>query len=181
MKELWKPITGFEGLYSVSNLGKVRSERRIVNSHEKGMPYSRAVGGLVLKPALDNYGYPILTLCKDGKKYTKTVHRLVAIEFVQNPDGENNVNHKDENKTNNKASNLEWCSVKYNNIYGNGMIKRAKTRGIPIVAKNRQTGEELEFYSQGQAARELKLNQANINSCLKGTYKYTGNYTFKYL
>lgn len=100
--EEWRDIKGYEGLYQVSNLGKVRNKK-----------------GKVLKQYRNNKGYPCVHMYKNNKYKTKNVHRLVAISFIENPNNLPQVNHKDEDKTNNVVTNLEWCTNKYNCNYGN--------------------------------------------------------------
>ena len=99
MKEIWKDIKGYEGLYQVSNFGRVKSSTKILANR------------------LSKRGYYIVTLYKNAKGVTKTVHRLVAQAFIPNPDNLPQVNHKDENKLNNRVDNLEWCTAKYNINY----------------------------------------------------------------
>ena len=98
--EIFKEIKGFED-YEVSNYGNVRSLKR----------------NIVLRPSFAN-GYLHVGLYKDGKKFVKYIHRLVAIAFIPNPNNLQEVNHKDENPQNNKAENLEWCTHEYNLNYG---------------------------------------------------------------
>ena len=107
--EVWKDIVGNEGLYQVSNFGRVRS----VDHHDS---LGRLQIGRVLKPQLDgrkNYFHVTLA----NRKIVQ-VHTLVAQAFIPNPNNLPQVNHKDENKQNNRADNLEWCTAKYNNSYG---------------------------------------------------------------
>lgn len=109
--EIWKPIKDYEGLYQVSNLGRVKSLERIDSLGHKRKEK-------IFKPRKDKYGYLRVSLWKDGKGKMVSIHRLVAIHFIPNPDNLPEVNHKDENKENNTLSNLEWCDRKYNNNYG---------------------------------------------------------------
>lgn len=104
--EIWKSIDGFEGLYEVSNLGRIKSIR--FKKHK------------IMKPQLNNCGYAIAHLRKHNKLYQLLVHRLVAFAFVKNTNPEKfiEINHLDECKTNNAAANLEWCSHEYNINYG---------------------------------------------------------------
>ena len=111
MQEIWKTIEEFPN-YEVSNLGNVRS---IVHKDKWG----RTKGGQTLKPQFDGRRcYLHVGLFKNGKVTIRNVHRLVAITFIDNPHGYSEVNHIDEDKTNNSVSNLEWCTHKYNNNYG---------------------------------------------------------------
>lgn len=128
--EVWKDIKGFEGLYQVSNLGNI-----------KHLPYSQPYIGrwgnlvirkkkeLMLKPApmKRSNGYLGVTLYKNGKRCTRSVHRLVAEAFVPNPNNLPQVNHKDENKLNNESVNLEWCTSQYNINYGTANHRRSRT------------------------------------------------------
>ena len=108
MKETWKPIKNYEGLYEVSNKGQVRS-----------LNYKRTGEIKILKLRVDKYGYLQVHLSKNGKHYAKSIHRLVAQTFIPNPNNYSQVNHKDEKRDNNNVENLEWCNCKYNNNYGN--------------------------------------------------------------
>lgn len=108
MKEIWKPISGYENLYKISNLGNVISLRnnRFLKHH-------------MIK------GYLFVQLSKDGKSRNYLVHRLVAGAFIDNPNNLPEINHKDENPLNNVVFNLEWCTHKYNMNYNN-LGKRIK-------------------------------------------------------
>ena len=103
MEEIFKDVKGYEGYYEVSNLGRVRS-----TSYK---------GTRILKPSLKSR-YKIVVFCINQIKVHKLVHRLVAEAFIPNPDNLPQVNHKDEDKTNNCVENLEWCDVKYNSNFG---------------------------------------------------------------
>lgn len=111
--EIWKPVIGYEELYSVSSLGRVRSEMRIIEF----MPgRHRTVPERILSPVSMN-GYPQISLHRDGRRKTVRIHRLVAEAFVPNPNNHTIVNHKDGIKDNNTPSNLEWCTVLENNVH----------------------------------------------------------------
>lgn len=116
MKEIWKPIPidGYEDIYEVSNLGRVRSIDRYVNCNN-GVRFCK---GHILKPAINNWGYQHITLCKQQKLHTFRLCRIVAKAFVPNPDNLPCINHKDECKTNDVYTNLEWVSYETNNNYG---------------------------------------------------------------
>ena len=128
IEEIWRPIEGYEGLYEVSNLGRVRSLDRF---------FYRLHKGKVLSPTKDRYGYLTVTLNYNGKSKTIKIHRLVAQAFLPNPDNLPQVNHKDEVKSNNCVDNLEWCSAKYNVNFGtrqeryrNTMLEKGHWSGL---------------------------------------------------
>ena len=109
MKEIWKPITGREGLYSVSNLGRVKSHKRIVNS---GLG-KREVKESIRKTSKSSMGYHRLSVCSK----VQYIHRLVANEFCEHTQGCNIVHHKDHDRSNNRADNLEWVNSSFNNTH----------------------------------------------------------------
>lgn len=153
MNEIWKPISGFENLYEVSNLGRVRT-----------------LNGKVRKQQLDKDGYPRLTLTKCGRTYTHTVHRLVANAFCnnENPSEFNQVNHKDENKTNNRAENLEWCNNDYNHAYGTCGKRAGEKTSIPVTATVIETGAIEQYRSIAEAAKYLGVRNCHISSAING-------------
>lgn len=113
MTEIWKDIVGYEGLYQVSNLGNVK---RLKGYKGRGKGY--IVEEHLIQPSINSRGYQNVVLCKNGKTKTFSMHRLVAIAFLDNSNNLQQVNHKDEDKTNNCVYNLEWCDATYNNNYG---------------------------------------------------------------
>ena len=162
--EIWKDIEGFEGLYQVSSLGKVKSLNFNHTKKEK-----------ILKHGSSKEGYLRVNLCKEGKVTTHTVHRLVAQAFIPNPDNKSQVNHKDEDKTNNKVENLEWVTNKENINYGTRIERCSK----PIYGINVKTNEKIEFSSTREAGRS-GFNQGNIVNCLKGRRKSHKGYKWFY-
>ena len=117
--EEWRPVVGYEGLYEVSNTGRVRS----LDRYTKYRCSYRLHKGKVLSPAIKDNGYLIVRL----QKRMFYVHRLVAEAFIENPDNLPEVNHLDEDKTNNRVDNLEWCDHKYNMNYGTRNIRSKDT------------------------------------------------------
>ena len=111
MMEEWRAVPGYEGLYEVSNKGNVRNVRR----------------NTLLRLSKDCYGYIQVSLYKNGRRTGLRVHRLVTEAFLPNPDNLPEVNHKDEDKTNNRVENLEWCDHKYNMNYGTRNIRAKET------------------------------------------------------
>ena len=122
-KEIWKPIANYEGIYEVSNKGHIKSVSRYVKSNYGNMRFQKEK---IRKLTINNKGYLIVRLCKNGKYETYLVHRLVANTFIPNPYGYNEVNHKDEDKTHNSVDNLEWCSHNYNIQYS--LVSKRKRR-----------------------------------------------------
>ena len=142
--EIWKDIVGYEGCYQVSNLGRVKSLFYNIKGIEK-----------ILKPVKCTNGYLSIHLHKAGKRKCYLSHRLVAEAFIPNPDSLPQVNHKDENITNNIADNLEWCSPKYNANFGsrNKRVAEKLSKKICCIETNRI------FNSITQAAKELGLKK----------------------
>lgn len=165
MEEIWKDIEGYEGLYQVSNLGRVKS-----------LNYHRTRKEQLLKPTKSNRGYFKVYLNKNGKMKTFNVHRLVAQAFIENPNNYPCVNHKDENKINNIVDNLEYCTVAYNNVYGTRVDRVNESRSKPIYCLE----TDKIYKSIKECAKELNLHYSAIIYVLKGKYKHTGGYTFRY-
>lgn len=122
--EIWKDIKEFEGYYQISNLGRLRSVDRVITT--KAGWTQKNYGKIIKSDCLQNSGYIKVDLHKNGKAYPRLLHRLVAEAFCDNSNNYNCVNHKDQNKLNNKADNLEWCTVMYNNHYGDCMQRGAE-------------------------------------------------------
>ena len=121
MEEIWKDIEGFEGYYQVSNLGQVKSlDREVIYSDGKVHHHK----GRLIKPSTNQKGYLQIHLQRQDDKLDITVHRLVALHFVDGYAEGLQVNHKDENKLNNRADNLEWCSPTYNVNYGTNLQRK---------------------------------------------------------
>lgn len=176
--ESWTGVKGYEDIYQVSNCGNVRSLDRIslTGLHLKGKYVSQL--------QMPN-GYVRVNLRgKDGQVKQHYVHRLVADAFIPNPESLPQINHKDENKKNNQACNLEWCTSKYNNNYGSHRSKHILSISTqkPVIMLSK-TGDYIEeFISIGEAARFLHANASHIVDCCKGKPKYKSvkGYIFKY-
>ena len=151
MQEIWKPITGFSGLYEVSSLGNVRSNDREVGHRWGGKATKR---GKVLKPRKDKDGYLSVTLCAGGICIQTKVHRLVAEHFLP-PSDLDEINHKDFNKANNAAENLEWVTRKANQVHArdggrfsaSSNPKRAKKLNLETARQIRASREEGATYA----------------------------------
>jgi hypothetical protein len=115
MKEIWKPIAGYENLYEVSSAGRVRRLETIVSEKSRyGKTRMVKHKARILKPCKTARGYLLVVLCGQGGQKSHMVHRLVASAFCQKPNGRDVVNHIDNIHTNNRAENLEWCTQKEN-------------------------------------------------------------------
>lgn len=123
-EEIWRPIEGYEGLYEVSNTGRVRSVDRYIKTCYEAYKLQK---GKILNPGKNTNGYLQVVLHCNGKCKTINVHKLVAQAFLPNPDNLPMINHKDEDKTNNNVTNLERCDAKYNINYGTRNIRRRDT------------------------------------------------------
>lgn len=182
MKEIWKDIKGFEGLYQISNLGKVKSLSKYKKHSYNSIAFLKEK---ILKP-LDINGYQRVILRKDNKSFNKFIHQLVAEMFIDNPKNYKEVNHKDENKTNNRVDNLEWCSHKYNINYGTGNQRRSKTeigtkKGTKKIYQFDLKNNLLKIWdSQLQIKKELGIPQSNISNCCNGKRKSTYGYKWRY-
>lgn len=128
-EEQWKPVKGYEGIYEVSSLGRVRSlEHKARHKSRSGNEFMVMYKGRIRKPFTNDMGRQSLILKKDGKPHQHRVHRLVAEAFIPNPDNLPEVNHKDENPSNNRVDNLEWCTRDYNLRYGTAIMRIRNTQ-----------------------------------------------------
>ena len=170
MTEVWKPIPSYEGLYEVSNFGNVRSLDRLRTR--------KVLKGRILKQNFCNSGYLHVNLSKRGNHKTIMVHRIVAKVFVDNDDEKKKiaVNHIDGNKTNNNASNLEWCTYSDNqkHAYKNGLNSWNKTKGKKpkgVIQLDKDTSKEIARYeSIGEALRAINAPPSHtslVNCCNK--------------
>lgn len=186
MEEVWKDIEGFEGLYQVSNKSRVRSLDWYQTRYSRnGKEYLALHKGRILKTRLNPKGYPYVNLYKDGVMTSKTLHRLVAVAFIPNPDNLPCINHKDENPANPSISNLEWCTLSYNVNYGTAIerqIEAFKRNGgnckkVLCV----ETGEI--FRSGREAADFAGVTPQAVCMALnhRNRCKKAGGYTWRYV
>ena len=174
--EIYMPIKGYEN-YEVSNLGNIKNVKN----------------NKLLKPFDRGHGYLGVRLYKNGKCKNFSVHRLVISTFKANPDNKSQVNHKDEDKTNNNLNNLEWCTGEYNANYGTHIERVEKTKKengfyerlsninkerLSIKVINISTG--IVYDSAHDAARQLNLNNSCITRCCKNKAKSHGGFKWSY-
>lgn len=169
MNEIWKDIQGYEGLYQVSNLGRVRSLDRKVQHPKGGKRFSK---GQIIKPGATPKGYLFVQLSSGSEICTKRVNRLVAEAFIPNPKNLPVVNHKDKDRANNSVANLEWCTVEYNNRYSCTKAVLQFDRNGKFIAA---------WDAVSDASRATGINAGNIVQCCKGNkYKTVGNFIWRY-
>ena len=164
--EEWTHINGYDNLYIISNMGRVKSFKR--------------GDWKTLKPRKDTGGYLQVCLSKNGKLTTYRIHRLVALHFIPNPENKPEVNHIDENKENNAIWNLEWMTHKENINHGTRNARTSKK----VSCYDIETGDFIkEFDSLTQACHEFKKpsnHGCNIISCCKGKQKTAYGYRWSY-
>lgn len=179
--EEWKDIKGYEGLYQVSNLGRVKSLSRLKKNFNINTKMIEIITlpEKIRKPQLTKYGYYRIGLTKDCKQIYHSVHRLVAETFLDNPDNLSQVNHKDENKLNNRADNLEWCTAKYNANYGarNRKVAEKQYKQIKCIETKRV------YKSLTEASDVTGISMGNISSVCNHRigYKTAGGYHWEYI
>ena len=174
-KEKWKDISGYEGYYQVSNRGRIRSLDRLV--HYRDGRKANYEGKLVAINPRPN-GYLKANLYKNHTMKNVSVHRLVAEAFIPNPEGRPEINHKDEVKTNNDVSNLEWCTSSYNSNYGTAKKRWAKKNSVPVKGTHIETGDIIYLKSMAEGEKYGFSQQAISDVCL-GKYATHRGYKFE--
>ena len=176
-KEIWKDIQGYEGLYQISNLGRIKSlERMIITSNN----ITKKISEKILKPCLRKNGYYSIVLQKNNKSKYYTIHRLVAKEFIPNPNNLPQVNHKDENKTNNNVNNLEWCTSKYNINYGSHNERQSLSRSKTVYQYSLDKKLLNVWKNTHDVNYKLGYHQGNIAACCRGERKTAYNCIWSY-
>ena len=160
MYEIFMPIKDYEDTYAVSNLGRVKNIKT----------------GKILKQWKKDTGYMCIGLTKNGKTKTYLVHRLVLETFKANPNNKPQVNHINEDKTDNRLNNLEWATPAENANHGTRNKRMADKLSISVYCITNNTV----YPSAHEAARQLNLHSGSITKCCNGKRKSTGGYQFKY-
>ena len=180
-EEIWRDIEGYEGYYMVSNMGNVKSLERTVWDNRG---YYKTIQERILRAGKGSDGYLQVGIYRERKRKMYLVHRLVASAFCENPHGYTEVNHIDEDKTNNCVENLEYCSRSYNLTY-NDRAKKAgrkagKKKSKPVIAIDKITGLILEFPSAKEAESHTGIAQSHICACCKGKQNSAGGFYWMY-
>ena len=158
-------IKGFENLYKINTNGEIYS----------------VISNKILKPSKDSGEYLNISLRKNGRYYQMLVHRLVALQFLDNPNNYKYINHKDRNKTNNNINNLEWCTASYNSNYENMIANNNKLyKGFKIKITDTIDNINYNFNTIREAAKELKLSYASLTRVLHTKQLYKHRYIVEY-
>lgn len=176
MEEVWRDIGGYEGVYQISNLGRVKSlHRSILRKNGVKQTFSERI----LKIKTQKNGYKFINLkCQGKQERTFRLHRLVAEAFIPNPLDLPCINHKDEDKSNNTSDNLEWCTQKYNINYGSHNEKVSSSQGRKVFQFS-LVGDFIRSYkSVNEATIESGIN--NISAACNGKYNQAGGYLWSY-
>ena len=170
MSEEWRDIKGYEGLYQVSNYGRVRSVSRIVTWKNNQL---KTYKSRIMKIQQKN-GYYTVSLYKDFNSKTIRVHRLVGEAFIPNPDNLPFINHIDENKLNNRVENLEWCTRQYNNNYGsrNHKISVARSKNELLKRIRKEIEQERDKVYQNRQGHDTYYADG-LDTALDIIDKYT--------
>ena len=182
--ENWKDIKGYEGFYQISDCGRIKSLARDIYYQNGTVHHLKEK---VLVQRIDKYGYMRVNLYLNGKIKTILTHRLVATAFLPNPENKSQINHKNEIKTDNAVSNLEWCDAFYNANYGTRTQRQKQTFKDNLKSgKNKSIKkvfcEELNktFDCAKSAEEELGICGSAICRACKGKLKTAGGFHWKY-
>lgn len=165
----WKPIKDFEG-YFINELGQVKSIRSCKGTKE-----------IILKDSKNQQGYKTISMIKNGKVYTKTLHRLLMETFKPNKDNLPCINHIDGNILNNSLDNLEWCTYSHNNkeAYRLG-LKKPRLKSKTILQIDRNTGNIIKEWKNSYEPKILGYSPSNINMCCNGIRKSANGYIWRF-
>lgn len=177
-KEIWRDIEGYEGLYQVSDQGRVKSlKRKFIDKIGR----ERYVEERVLKLGMNKCGYQVVNLYTGGKQKKYKVHRLVCQAFHENTNNKPQVNHINEIKTDNRACNLEWATAKQNCNHGTHNARMAETKSKPVCQYTLHSQLIKVWQSTSEVERKTGFSRANISRAANGKYKQSHGYIWKYI
>lgn len=177
MKEIWKDIKGYEGLYQISNLGNVKSlDRNYIRKNGRNHHTKETIRA----QSKNLKGYSFVRLSKNNNSKIKYIHRLVAEHFIPNPQMLPQVNHKDENKDNNCVGNLEWCTNVYNCNYGTHNERLRQSLSKRLNQYDLENNFIRTWFNSGEASNALKIDRGHIVDCCNGKRKTSGGFIWKY-
>lgn len=178
MDEIWKPIPGYEKLYEASNLGRIRSVEHTISYMNQGIKRTRTFPGRILKPQPNVNGRYHVRLSKEGTITQLMLHRIIALTFHGAPCAELEVNHKDGNKTNNEAENLEWVTRSENVLHSKRVLKKQIGSQNPSSKLTEDDVRQIRleyrpgtgFHNRGNAvelAKQYSVSWSTINNVVK--------------
>lgn len=177
MKEIWKDIREYEGLYQISNLGRVKSlDRDIIRKNGR----NHHTNEKILTPSKNLKEYLFVSLRTCNSRKIKYIHRLVCEHFIPNQHNYSQVNHIDENKENNCINNLEWCTNIYNCNYGSHNKKIAKSLSKSLNQYDLNGTFIRNWKNSAEVYNNLKIDRGHISSCCNGKRKTAGGFIWKY-
>ena len=171
--EIWKDVKGYEGLYMVSDLGRVKSVERYVKGRYSN---TQRVKEKIKTQSVKDNGYLIVSLYKNNKSSQKYVHRLVAEAFIPNPDNLPEVNHKDGNKQNNCINNLEWCTSKENNWHRYHVLHKCWSSDKKVLCI--ETG--VIYNSITSASQATNIDNGSISKVCHNKRKTAGGFHWRF-
>ena len=163
-KEVWLPINGYEDRCLISNLGRVKNKATLK----------------ILRVRFSRTGYARVNLSKGGSLHTERIHRLVGTHFIPNPDNLPELNHINEDKSDNRAENLEWCDKIYNVNFGSRTDRQKEKVSKAVIQLSADDREIAHFCSTVQAGKQTGVNSHRIADCCRGTRKTAGGFKWKY-
>ena len=166
--EIWVPAFGYEGLYSVSSAGRVRSEDRVVKHHRGG---PKRLTGAILKPHQNKHGYLQLTLCKENVRTKHSVHRLVLMSFTKTSP-QLDTRHIDGSRQNNAIANLEWGTRTDNmqDCVKHGRTNRGSRNPRAVLDEDKVRSIRRDSRSQSAIAAEYGVDQSTISNVIRGKH-----------
>lgn len=196
-KEVWKDVQGYEGIYEISNFGRVKSVARTKKCGDMTLHYKERIKSI----NKNAYGYPCVTLCKNGKSTARPIHILVATAFIDNPENKPHVDHINTDKSDYRIENLRWCTVKENannvltrkhcreNTYSKENLEKriitrkngsTKTRPITVYQYTKNGELVMEYESSRHASRVTGIHSTLIRKVAKNEYGFAGGFFWSY-